>query len=162
MSRDRHKFYVDELQNKLKEMEKRLEGQLCLNCRAALTDTSSISEEEEPMHLNPGPTGLPLLDPEPQLDDLPLLREHSNSDPEWGNIGRYFCLVFFCLAVAFISSSVQPPLDAPSQKQVSRLLTANDSGICSKSRSPGGGGTPHSLATTNTVVPSALRGLQMP
>jgi hypothetical protein len=45
MSRDRHREYVDELEGKVREMEKIIEGQLCRNCKAALTDTSSTSSE---------------------------------------------------------------------------------------------------------------------
>jgi hypothetical protein len=142
-------------------MEKKLEGQLCRKCRAALTDSSSTSEEEDPPQLSSVSQMPGILDQEALLNDLSLVRDYSSSDPEWGSIGRYFCLTLFCLAVVLISSSVQPSPDNSAQRQVSRLLVANSSSeICSRRALPSTA-QPKCMVTAN-ALPSTLSRASIP
>ena len=43
---------------------------------------------------------------------------------EWGNIGKYFCLILVVLSVALLSSSVEPTSMGVA-RPVARILTEN-------------------------------------
>ncbi len=82
------------------------------------------------------------------------MRDNSRTDLEWGNIGRYFCIVLVVLAVALLSSSVETTGGGVAGgKQVARLLTA-ENGICPEPTSNHGHKTAHKAA--NTVLPSTI------